>query len=117
VTQVNGIVREETNLWVAEFQDTLKQLDETVKAKAAAAAPGAVSLVVTNGDQCQGDWSVSIDDGATWHGRGKTAAVPGLVPGIHTIRVEGTIGGKAVRAEKPVSVAAAGVTSAELTLT
>lgn len=116
VTQVNGIVREETNLWVAEFQDTLKQLDETVKAKLAAAVPGAVSVVITNGDQCQGDWSVSIDDGTTRSGRGKTAAVPGLLPGIHTVRVDGTIGGKAVRAEKPVSVTAGGVTSVDVTL-
>lgn len=115
-TQVNGIVREETNLWVAEFQDTLKQLDESVKAKAAAAAPGAVSLLVTNGDQSQGDWTVSVDDGATRNAHGKTAAIQGLAPGIHTVRVEGTIGGKAVRAEKPVPVAAGGVTSVELTL-
>jgi hypothetical protein len=116
VTQVNGIVREETNLWVAEFQDTLKQLDDTVKAKAAAAAPGAMSLLVTNGDQCQGDWSVSVDDGATRNAHGKTAAIQGLVPGIHTVRVDGTVGGRGVRAEKPVSVAAGGVTSVELTL-
>jgi len=116
VTQVNGIVREETNLWVAEFQDTLKQLDETVKAKAAAAAPGAISLLVTNGDQCQGDWSVSIDDGATRNSSGKTAAIQGLVPGIHTLRVDGTVAERRVRAEKPVTVPAGGVTGVELTL-
>lgn len=116
VAKVNAIVVEETNLWVAEFQDTLKQLDETVKAKLAAAAPGALGLVITNGDQCQGDWTVSVDDGTMRTGRGKTAALPGLLPGIHTVRVDGTIGTRAVRAERPVSVGAGGVTSVEVTL-
>jgi hypothetical protein len=114
--QVNGIVREETNLWVAEFQDSLKQLDETVKARLAAAVPGAVSLVVTNGDQCDSEWTVSIDDGAARVSRGKTVALPGLLPGIHTVRVEGAIRTKLVKAEKPVSVAAGGVTSVEVAL-
>jgi hypothetical protein len=116
VTQVNGLVREETSLWVAEFQDTVKQLDETVKVKVATAVPGALSVVITNGDQCEGDWLISIDGGATRHGHGKTASVPGLVPGIHTVRVEGTIGAKASLAEKPVTVAAGDVVIIELTL-
>jgi hypothetical protein len=116
VAQVNGIVREETNLWVAEFQDSLKQLDETVKAKLAAAMPGALSLIITNGEQCQGDWCVSIDDSSTRSGHGKTVAVPGLLPGIHTVRVDGTIETRAVRAEKPVPITAGSVTSVEMTL-
>lgn len=116
VAKVNAIIVEETNLWVAEFQDNLKQLDESVKAKLASAVPGAVSLVITNGDECQGDWTVSIDDAASRTGHGKTIALSGLVSGIHTLRVDGIIAGKAVRAEKPVSIAAGGVTSVEVKL-
>jgi hypothetical protein len=63
VSQVDGLIREEANLWVAEFQESLKQLDETVKAKAAATAEAAVSLTVTNGDQAVDGWSVTVDDG------------------------------------------------------
>jgi hypothetical protein len=117
VTRVNAIVREETNLWVAEFQDTLKQIDENAKAKlAATAVPGAVSLVITNGDQCEGEWMLSIDDGTTRSGHGKTAAISGLVPGIHTLRIDGSIGAKAVRAEKAITVGAGGVLNLEVNL-
>ena len=115
-TQVNSIVREETNLWMAEFQDTLKQLDETVKAKVAVTMPGSVSLVITNGDQCEDDRCVSIDDGATRSGHSKTLAVPGLLAGIHIVRVDGTIGTRAVRAEQAVPITEGSVTSVEMML-
>lgn len=35
--QVNAIIRQETDQWLAEFQDALKQIDSSAKAKAAAA--------------------------------------------------------------------------------
>jgi len=116
VSQVDGLIRHETTLWVAEFQESLKQLDETVKAKAAAAAEAAISLTVTNGDQSAGGWSVTVDKGAERSGRGQSAAVSGLAPGIHQIRVDGKINGKEVAAEKAVALAPGSVTTLELSL-
>ena len=75
-----------------------------------------MGVVITNGDKCEGDWTLSIDDGATRSGHGKTAAISGLVPGIHTIHVDGSISVKAVCAEKAISVAAGMVGSLEVTL-
>lgn len=116
VSQVDGLVRDETNLWVAEFQESLKQLDDSVKAKAAAAEPAAVSLVVTNGDLSTNGWTVSFDNGPAQSGNGKTAALAGLRPGIHTLKVAGTLNGKQVVAEKAISTPAGAVTTVEVAL-
>jgi conflict system pore-forming effector with SLATT domain len=116
IVQADEIVRDETSRWVTEFQDTLKQLDETVKAKTAATAPGAVTLSITNGDACDAGWAVSIDEGSVNAFSGKTAAITGLAPGIHRFKVEGKIQSQAKRAEAVQNVGAGAVSGLELTL-
>jgi hypothetical protein len=116
VTQVNTIVRQETDAWIQEFQSTLKQIDEAAKAKAAVSELGAINITVANGDSCDDGWSLSIDQGNLTNQRGKTAGVRDLVPGIHTIKVEGRIGGNPKQAEAAISVTAGGTAAAQLTL-
>ena len=50
VTQVNIIVRQETDAWIQEFQTTLKQIDEAAQAKTVVSQLGAANIEVTNGD-------------------------------------------------------------------
>lgn len=116
VVQVDAIVQEETKAWIAEFQTTLSQLDEAVKAKVAVTELGGLNVSVANGDQCENGWDLSIDSGSSRGYAGKTAALRDLVPGVHTLRAAGAIGGKPKQAEAVVSVPAGGVGSAELTL-
>jgi hypothetical protein len=116
VTQVNTIVRQETDAWIQEFQSTLKQIDEAAKAKAAVSDLGAVNVVVTNGDACDDGWRVSIDAGNPRNYRGKTAGFRDVVPGIHTLKVEGAIAGNHRQAEAAVSVTAGGTANIQLTL-
>jgi len=113
---VDTTIREETAIWVQEFQETLRTIDEAVKTTAAATALGAIAVEVTNGDQCDAGWELSIDSGAPRPSRGKTAAVTEMLPGIHAIKVQGKIDGKLLRAETPVSVPAGGTAPAALTL-
>jgi hypothetical protein len=117
VSQVDGLVRDEANVWVAEFQESLKQLDETLKAKATATAEAAISLTVTNGDKSSDGWQVTVDNGVVRAGRGQSGAISGLAPGIHLVRVEGAANGKQMAAETAVALAAGSVTTLELTLT
>ena len=116
VTQVNTIVRQETDAWIQEFQSTLKQIDEAAKAKAAVSELGAINITVTNGDACDDGWNLSIDQGSPIKQHGKTAGVRDLVPSIHTIKVSGTMGGNLKQAEAAVSVTAGGTANAQLTL-
>jgi hypothetical protein len=118
ITQVNTIVREETNLWIQEFQDTLRQIDETTKAQTAVSEPGSLNLIVTNGDRSPNGWKLTIDGNsadAALH-KGRTAGVPNLMPGRHAIKIEGEIDGKAAQAERVVNVPAGGICEEALDL-
>jgi conflict system pore-forming effector with SLATT domain len=116
VAELNTLVESETALWVEEFQSTLKVVDEAVKAKAEAAALGGVNVTVTNGEQCDHGWQLSIDDGPERTYTGKSAAVAGLTATTHAISVRGTIGGNLKRSEALVTIAAGGAPKVELTL-
>ena len=116
VTQVNSIIRQETDAWIQEFQSTLKQIDEASKARAAVTELGAVNVTVTNGETCDDGWSLTIDQGNPISNRGKTAGVRDLVPGLHTIKVNGMVAGNPKQAETAISVTAGGTATIQLTL-
>lgn len=116
VSQINTIIRQETDAWIQEFQSTLTQIDEAAKAKAAIAELGAVNVVVSNGDACENGWNLIIDGGGDRNYRGKTAGVGNLVPGTHIIKVDGTIAGNRKQAEAAVTVAAGGSANVQLIL-
>jgi hypothetical protein len=116
VTQVNTIVRQETDAWIQEFQSTLKEIDEAAKTKVAINELGAVNIVVTNGDTCDDGWDLSIDRGSIKNYHGKTAGVADLTRGIHTIKVEGKIEGELQQAEAAVSIAPGATANAQFTL-
>jgi hypothetical protein len=114
--EVNQVVLEETNRWIEEFQKSLKELDEALKARAEAAATGALNVTVTNGGDFKDGWDLSVDAGAPKKCLGVSAAVSPVAPGHHTVTVEGRLDGVLKRAEKAVVVAPGGVRDVELTL-
>lgn len=69
-----------------------------------------------NGDKCEDGWTLSVDGGTAQACRGQTAAVTGLLPGIHSIKIFGRIGGKEVTAEKSVNVAAGATPEVQVVL-
>jgi hypothetical protein len=116
VVQLNTIVQDETNSWIDEFQTTLKQLDDATRAKAITTELGGLNVVVTNGDRAEGEWHISIDGGTERNCRGKSTAIAGLLPGMHTIRIVGQIDGKHGQDERLAAVPPGAVTTVELTL-
>jgi SMODS and SLOG-associating 2TM effector domain 2 len=116
VTQVNNIVREETSMWVQEFENAIRQIDEASKAKQAITEPGALNLTVTNGDAAATGWTLSIDNGSPETYQGKTAGKRNLIPGRHEVKVQGDVGGKTLQAEKVITVPAGGACEEILTL-
>lgn len=116
LVQVDEIVRKETDQWLVEFQDVLKQVDEAARAKAALVEQGGINLTVSNGDQVAGGWQVSVDGGPKRAYSGTGAALPHLTPGMHMVRLEGEIDGAQKVAEKVVLVTGGKITEETLTL-
>ena len=114
--QVNQAVQEETNAWIEEFKSALKEISELIKAKEEATRQGGLNVEVVNGNECDKEWTLKVDGATSGKYTGKTAGLRNLLPGIHTVRVEGTITGQDKVAEVTVSVPAGGIASAQLTL-
>jgi SMODS and SLOG-associating 2TM effector domain 2 len=113
---IGDIVREETEQWMTEFREAMRQLDERAKAAAALDRRGGVRVYVTNGDLAPEGWDLSVDDGPPRSHRGRTAALTSLLPGIHVIRVRGKLAGSPAQGEGAVAVAEGGIADVELTL-
>jgi hypothetical protein len=113
---VNTIVREETNIWVQEFQSTIKYLDESIKAKTAVAEPGALNLTILNGDQATEGWTLTIDNGSPEKHKGKTAGKRNLMPGRHEVNVRAEISGKIIQAARVITVPSGGICEESLIL-
>ncbi len=104
LAQINVILENEMTSWKQEFQAALKQIDDTAKVQAEVRELGGANVNITNGDKCDNGWELTIDGGSSKHYTGKSAALSNLTPGIHTIRVEGKVGNKAVQAENAVPI-------------
>ena len=121
---VDRIVRQETEAWIAEFRGVLTQMEESaVKATDAARAMdagrkprGTMDLEVTNGDLAAGGWTVRIDDEKETEHHGKKIVLAGLAPGFRRVSVLGQIGADVKKAEKIIRVPEGGAASASVTL-
>lgn len=96
--RINGIVAEETNVWMQEFQASIKQVDDAVKAaedqqqaREDARRRGALTVVLSNAAQVKGGWKLSVDGGPGRIYMGPSAGIVDLAPGPHLIRVEGKV--------------------------
>lgn len=108
---IKAIVAEETNAWVAEFQASLAQLGESVKAaearveadaakRAEAARTGALNVVVThNGQTFTGPIRLRVDDDNQQVFVGPNLALVGLAAGPHKLAAEITVDGKTHKGE------------------
>jgi hypothetical protein len=115
--QLNTLISSETQKWVAEFQETLKQIDEGTKTSAQALQTCSLSIIVENGDQVDAPgWSLSIDQAPPSIYTGKTAALVGLSIGDHAVRVTGKIEQRLARAEAVASTRTGTIAALSLTL-
>jgi hypothetical protein len=115
LSEINGLIQEETSLWVAEFRDVLAQIDQASRAKAAAAEQSALNITVSGVETAQDGWLLSIDGGAPTAHLGDSAAVS-VLPGVRIITVSAQIGDKRVSAEKAVAVVSGAVAQVAITL-
>lgn len=105
--EVLALVRDETQMWVQEFQASLKALDENFRALADSSRPGAVTLNVENGEQYTNGWEVYVDGHRVDTYKGATAAVSSLPPGFRKLRIVGRAkDGKQAEVETIVNIAA-----------
>ena len=116
LTQVDTFIQNETNEWITEFKDNLKQLDKKVQEQMDESRPGGLNVMVTNGDQCDVGWTLRLNDQPGRLCTGKTAGVPNLARGQYKIHIQGAIQGKQKEAEILGEIAPGKIQPVELTL-
>ncbi len=102
--QVDAIIRQETDQWLAEFQDALKQIDNAAKTKPETRDTGGINATLSNADQFPTGWKITVDGGTSIVCNGKSAALPGLPAGIHKLRLEGEVNQEKKSVERLITV-------------
>lgn len=115
-SQINIIIRDETNVWVQEFQNNIKNLDESLKTKPALQEPGAINITITNEEVAKKGWELIIDNGNPEVFKGYTAGKRNITPGRHEITVRAKINGDDLQAGKVISVPPGNICEEKLTL-
>lgn len=102
--QVDAIIRQETDQWLAEFQDALKQIDSAARAKPEARDTGDINITLSNAEQFPSGWKITVDGGIAIVCSGKSAALPGLSVGIHKLRLDGELNHEKKSVERLITV-------------
>jgi len=117
IVEVDGLVRAETDLWLAEFRDSIDNIDAAIRdRKSLPVGTGGVNLTLTNANDVEGDWGLSIDRRPVENRSGASAAVSGLSPGSHSLRVTGTVSGEVRAQERLVDVQADSLSDVQIEL-
>jgi len=123
ISQINEVVQDETQKWVAEFQTALKEVDLAAKAAAKVAKEktklqefGAISIEVENGQNCDNGWDLVIDSHSERNFIGKKGAFNNIKPGIIEVKAAGTISGRNVSDIKLVSIKGGEITTVLMSL-
>lgn len=117
MADVQVVVQEETQQWVLEFQRSLQNIDDKNVAQRQANRTAALVVNVSNGDQCDNGWQLSVEGKSSAKHFGNSGVVNNLFPGMYRIRVEGAINQQSVFAETVGNALAGEITSINVTLT
>lgn len=114
--QIENIVKEETDAWVAEFKTNISQLDKILKTEIEAGKPGSIRVVVKNCSDFE-RVAIRLNDNPVKELVGVSEGVINTVsPGQHEVMVIGKKGDKESKANKVVEVQAGQPALAEFTL-
>ena len=114
--QIETIVKEETDTWVAEFQTNISQLEKVLKTEIEARKPGSIRVVVKNCTDFE-RVAIRLNDRPVKDLVGVTEGVINTVsPGRYEVAVTGMKNGKESKANKVIEVQAGEMALAEFTL-
>jgi hypothetical protein len=114
--QMDALVRQETDVWVAEFQANISQLERMVQTEAQVRTPGSIKVTVTNARDFE-RVAVLLDGSPAKEMTGDTESVLSSVPpGPHQVTVLGEKNTQQRRDSKVAEVQPDTMTSVDLTL-
>jgi hypothetical protein len=113
---VDAEVERETQVWIAEFQSSLAEIERTAKTQGEATRPGAIDVTVTNGMDAADGFTLSLDGMVVRTVHGTKYQIGYVPPGAHKIAVTGVVGGQALDASELVNVMPGAIATVTLAL-
>lgn len=114
--QIDGLIKQETDAWVAEFQTNIAELEKALKSEVAARKPGGIKITVKNArdfekvelrlNDCQVKELVGVSE----------SVLDSVPPGRHEIMAIGKKANKEFKESKVIEVQPATTASVEITL-
>jgi hypothetical protein len=116
VVLVRAQVQQETDAWVIEFQASLSDLTNTVKAQRDAQKPGSAQITVPNAKDFDGGVKAQLDQLEERTIEGTQCLFGSVPPGTHEILVIGKKGDQTFKAATVLKVAADSLASVSIAL-
>ncbi len=114
--QIENIIKQETDAWVAEFQTNISQLEKVLKTEVEARKPGSIKVSVKNCADFE-KVEIRLNDNPVKELKGVSEGIINTVaPGSYEVSVIGKKAGKETKANKVIEVQAGTMASAEFTL-
>ena len=114
--QIDSLMKQETDAWIAEFQTNIAELEKALKTEVAARKPGGIKITVKNArdfekvelrlNDCQIKELVGVTEGV----------LDSVPPGRHEITAIGKKANKEFKESKVIEVQPAATASVEITL-
>ena len=104
VVLVHAQIQEETDAWVLEFQASLADLTNTVRAQRDAQKAGSVQVIVPNTKDFDGGVKVQLDHSEDRTMEGTQCLFASVLPGAHEILITGKKANQTFRATNVVKV-------------
>ncbi|CAN5822918.1 hypothetical protein BH20ACI4_BH20ACI4_03490 [soil metagenome] len=114
--QIENLIKQETDTWVAEFQTNISQLEKVLKTETEARKTGSIKVTIKNCADFE-KVEIRLNDNPVKELEGVNETVINTVaPGRYEVSVIGKKAGKETKANKVIEVQAGAMASAEFTL-
>jgi len=114
ISFVRAQIEQETDAWIIEFQSSLADLANTVKAKAEATRPGSLQVTVPNAKEFDGGAKAILDHMEERAVNGTQCLFAAIPPGVHEVLVRGKKADRSFEIATVVKIGSDSLTSLNL---
>jgi hypothetical protein len=116
VLAVNYEVAQETQVWIADFQSSLAEIERSARAQMERQQPGAIEVLVPGGADLPQGWTLTLDGAPIRSLRASRYLIGHVPPGLHRVTVRAVVGDRTREVSGGVQVEPGAVATVSLPL-
>jgi hypothetical protein len=104
VAAVDREVAQETQVWIAEFQSSLAEIERNARTQMETQRPGAIEVSFPGGAELPNGWEISVGGATLGTVRGDRHSIAFVPPGLHRVAARWAVDGRTAEAARTVQV-------------